>query len=154
MKKLIIFVLFCLIFVLGSCKKIGKYPDTNGSDNYSLEPITDENIIKTTKGLAINFVTSSNYSLEGNIKVHQNALELSGVRTVTSFKKGTYDITVDFKVLSGNTKLIITDGDKIIHEFSPNESGQTYTLNAFKRCYMKIGGESLEYELEVNCLKK
>ena len=79
MKKTgIVLLLFSLVFLL-SCGVFTQYEDTNGTENYSLQSITEEMLIKNDKGLQIGAVTSSTRnSDEQKIKksVHQELILL------------------------------------------------------------------------------
>lgn len=153
MKKIIILLLILMLLLFSGCEKREIYPDTNGSDNYELQTITTDKLFKTNSFIVIGFVSTRTQKDE-IIKVHQSAFELNGVRKVEEFEKGKYDIKVDFKVNSGNTKLVLTDGGNIIYEFNPNEGIINYSFENNSKYFLKIAGESLDYQLDIEITKQ
>ena len=153
MKKTgIVLLLFSLVFLL-SCGVFTQYEDTNGTDNYSLQSITEEMLIKNDKGLQIGAVTSSTRNNDEQ-KIKKSVHQFDGVEELAKIKSGTYEMILSFKVTSGNTRLVLTDGNKIVYEFMVNEDNQTYTFEAKQPYYLKLAGEALGYELEAVITKK
>ncbi len=153
MKKIsILILLFSFIFLM-SCGIFEQYEDTNGADNYSLQSITEEMLIKNDKGLQIGAVTSSTRNSDEQ-KIKKSVHQFDGVEELARIKSGSYDIILDFKVSSGNTRLVLTDGSKVIYEFLINEDNQTYSFEANQTYYLKLAGESLGYELNAVITKK
>lgn len=145
MRKIItIITLFLFALILTSCSE---YKDTNGEDDYTLQSITDDEI-----------VDDSNYSVIGSFrnviknKGSYRVKKINGVFTIDTFSKGTYTFTVDFKVSKGNAKLVLCDDDEIIYEFTVNQDSQSYTISSSTRFYLKVAGEnsSLEVKYEYN----
>ena len=141
MRKIItIITVLLFVFVLSACTK---YEDTNGENDYTLQIITDDQIIK-----------GSSYNVVGSFKKVINnegkytVKKLNGVFTIDTFSKGSYTFNVDFKVPKGNAKLVLCNDDKIIYEFTVNEANQSYTISSSKRFHLKVAGESSS--LEVN----
>lgn len=153
MKKIsILFLLFSFVFLL-SCGVFEQYEDTNGADNYSLQSITEEMLLKSDSGLQIGAVTSSTKN-SNEQKIKKSVHKFDGVTDLSKIKAGSYDIILDFKVSSGNTRLVLTDGSKVIYEFNINEDNQTYSFETDRTCHLKLAGESLGYELNVVITKK
>ena len=122
--------------------------DTNGADNYSLQTITDSNIINRDVGAM-------------GLNIHKSAV--SGV-TAYSSKKFTgveeiygnniwgnrFEITVNHaRVDSGNFRIVLLEDDRIVHEFRLNELTQTYVLeNPSGYISLRIAGESADFQLD------
>ena len=122
--------------------------DTNGADNYSLQTITDSNIINRDVGAM-------------GLNIHKSAV--SGVTTYSS-KKFTgveeiygnniwgnrFEITVNHaRVDSGNFRIVLLEDDRIVHEFRLNELTQTYVLeNPSGYISLRIAGESADFQLD------
>ena len=153
MKKIGIFILLFSFVFLMSCGLFDQYEDTNGEDNYALQSITEEMLMTSTKGLQIGAVTSSTKNKEEH-KIKKSVHQFDGVEELAKIKSGSYEIVLTFKVNSGNTRLVLTDGNKVIHEFLINEESQIYNFDTTKSYYLKLGGECLNYELDVTITKK
>ena len=148
MKKFgFIIILFITIFLL-SCKAFKQYEDTNGADNYALQSITEEMLIKESGGLQVGAI-SNNSTKNGVTSIYSKVHQFDGVNELHKIKKGNYVMKVSFVVTSGNTRLVITDGTKIIKEFEVNNENQEYVFSCDKTYYLKLAGESCEYELNI-----
>ena len=125
--------------------------DTNGADNYSLQQITDSNIINMDIG-ALNFsmtdtpLTLKEYSSE----------KFTGVAEIylTNIWGNRFDITLyNLWVESGNFKAVLIHNDEIVHEFRLNELMQTYTLeNPNGTVALRIAGESADFEFSYDLI--
>ena len=65
---------------------------------------------------------------------------------------GKYTIYINkFDVDKGNVKLVLVQDDKIVHEFTPNEAAQEYTLEnaSGSRISLRIAGESADFKLDI-----
>ena len=120
--------------------------DTNGADNYSLQQITDDNIIKKDIG-ALNL--SETRSVLSNMPVYSSE-KFTGVSEIymTNIIGNRFDITVyNMVVNAGNFKIVLVHNDEIIHEFKLNELTETYTLkNPEGAVALRIAGESADFE--------
>ena len=120
--------------------------DTNGADNYSLQQITDDNIIKKDIG-ALNL--SETRSVLSNMPVYSSE-KFTGVSEIymTNIIGNRFDITVyNMVVHAGNVKIVLVHNDEIIHEFKLNELTETYTLkNPEGAVALRIAGESADFE--------
>ena len=154
MKKLFLITIILLVLTLSfSCSVIKTYEDTNGDDNYNLQTITSEMIMNKNGGLEVGSVSSQ--ETKNNItSILLNVTKFDGIKSLYRFNKGTYGILVAFKATKGNGKLVITDGKKIIYEFVINEENQMYEFDCAGTSYLKVAGESLEFELTVKVEKK
>lgn len=122
--------------------------DTNGADNYSLQTITDSNIINRDVGAM-------------GLNIHKSAV--SGVTTYSSEKftgveeiygnniwGNRFEITVNHaRVDSGNFRIVLLEDERIVHEFRLNELTQTYVLeNPSGYISLRIAGESADFQLD------
>ena len=148
MKKLLIVIIAIIAFFSMSCKAFERYEDTNGDNNYTLQHITEEMLIKNDSGLQVGAV-STKTTKNGETNISLSVMTFDGVNEIHRFKKGSYVVTINFKVSSGNTRLVITDGSKVIKGFNVNEDNQEYEFTCDKPYYLKLAGESCEFELKV-----
>lgn len=127
--------------------------DTNGADNFSLQTITDENIINKDMGMI------------GGISVKQNMLSASVTISAENFT-GVYDVLYnnyigksDFllnltglTVTKGNFKAVIIHNDKIVDvlEFNSEDPFTDYLLEDIDgSVYLRIAGESAAFEFSM-----
>ncbi len=119
--------------------------DTNGTDNYSLQQITDSNIInmdmgalniKESTGIIANTTSYSSDKFTGVAEIYKN--NIIGNR---------FDITVNHaQVNSGNFRMVLVHNDEIVHEFKLNELMQSYTLEKPNGTVsLRIAGESADF---------
>ena len=154
MKKLFLITIIMLVLTLTfSCSVIKTYEDTNGDNNFTLQTITKDMLIKNEGGLEVGSVSSQD--TKNNItSILLNVSKFDGIKQVYRFKSGSYAVLVNFKATKGNGALVITDGKKIIYEFAINEENQSYEFECKTSNYLKVAGESLEFELSVKIEKK
>ena len=121
--------------------------DTNGADNYSLQQITDENIIKMNIG-AKNI--SETQSVLSSLPEYSSK-KFTGVYEIyrTNIVANRFDITLyNTMVDAGNLRIVLVHNDEIVHEFALNEVSQTYTLeNPKGTVSLRVAGESADFEL-------
>lgn len=152
MKKIIAIVGAVVIVVVGAVwfldSDLEHIEDTNGAENFTLQTITDENIInrdigamglKTSKDSISNTTTYSSKKFTGVEEIY--GLNIWGNR---------FEITINHtRVDSGNFKVVLLEGDKIVHEFKLNELTQTYVLeNPNGYISLRIAGESADFMLD------
>ncbi len=150
MKKLIVLIAIVIIFVAGSFlvfnSGIEHIEDTNGADNYSLQEITDDNIINMDTG-ALNLVKSN--ELFNDLPVYKSD-KYTGVSEIylTNLITNRFDITLyNTYVNSGNLRIVLIYNDEIVHDFKINEVIQTYTLeNVNGTVSLRVAGESADFE--------
>lgn len=126
------------------------YEDTNGDDNFALQTITDEDILKgkiEADGLSGNVNSST-----GEENYLSNSF--SGVCTLFSQESNGEDVefTVEYiTVEKGNFKMAVVVNEKIIHEFNLGESNQSYTVeNARGQVSLIVAGESAKCDFKFN----
>ncbi len=146
---IVIFIGFiiALIFFFPSTGSTKDYKDTNGEDNYSLCKITDEDIIEGIDSSTLNIVTFD----EAKNEYWYLGKFFNGSTTLGTANDLTSDNTIviqQFSVTKGNTRLLILADDKIVHDFTPNESNQEYSLNNLQGdISLVVAGESANFEV-------
>ena len=149
MKRVLILILLLSAMLLSSCKLFTKYEDTNGDDDYTLQSITEEMIIKDNHYLKQLAILTTNTS-DGITVLEYSADVFDGVEELHCFNHQNVSIIVDINVEKGNARLVITDGKSIIHDFNINQELQSFEISNDKRYYLKIAGESAKYSLKVS----
>ena len=126
--------------------------DTNGDDNYTLQQITDFNIIKMDTG-AINLLESD--ELFNDLPTFKSD-KYTGVSEIymSNLTANRFDITLyNTAVEKGNFKIVLVYNDEIVHEFKLNELIQTYTLKDVKGTVsLRIAGESADFEFSYDLI--
>lgn len=153
MKKIIAVLMVCAICVtLSGCGTT--YEDTNGDDVFTLQTITDKNIIfleTGASGLAYtesklgDSVTSSEYSSKNFNGVSQifltNFITESDIRVYIGH----------MEVNSGNFKLVAINDDKIIKEFPLDSFNEEFLFEDIKGTFsIHIAGESANFEFYID----
>ncbi len=138
----VVFVAVFALWMLGS--DLEHIEDINGADNYKLQQITDQNIIKMDMG-ALNFtMTDTPLTL-----TEYKSKKFTGVAEIylTNVWGNRFDITLyNLWVESGNFRAVLVHNDEIVHEFKNNELSQTYTLeNPSGTVALRIAGESADF---------
>lgn len=140
MKKILLVI---LLFLLSGCS-IGQIADTNGDDDYSIETISNDEIIDGTSSFSVGSLETSTNGVN-KYKVNK----FSGVKTIDTFRlnNSIFTIEVDCTVSSGNFMLALTTDKKIVKEFNINSS-DSFTINNFSGTYyLKIVGESAKFNI-------
>ena len=150
MKKKIILSLLILSLVLNwtSCSHV---EDTNGSSDYSIVTYSDKDIITKNSFLLNNSVKTSKNEIN-NI----SAKKFSGVYQLEKTKVDNQNIYYHFesKIESGNFKIVIIHGEKIIKEIEIN-SITDFTIDSASGTYLlKIVGESARFSLTYSIVTK
>jgi len=157
---LIAFVLTGITFVRVAVSH-NKYKDTNGADNFSLQHITDEEILNNSTN-----VTTNNYiyhssgeatgfeSFSGYDHQHMfaSAEKLSGKQVIQATKALTnnVEITAETKVESGNFRLVVVIDKEIYDDFKINTRDTIKIKNCKgKEILVYIVGENAEFEVTV-----
>lgn len=153
MKKLLgIFLMLLLCVTLAGCKE---YEDTNGDDDFTLQTITDENIIHLETGASNLTYKESNI---GALKsAEYTSKNFNGVEQLylTSFW-GKSDIEIyigHMNVKKGNFKLAVINNDEIIKEIPLDAFGETYRFEDLEGDFsIHLAGESAAFSfyMDVN----
>lgn len=151
MKRIMSLILvLSMCFMLTACGE--EYEDTNGEDNFSLQTITDENIINRDIGasglgyeeISVGDITSTEY--ESN--------NFNGVEELylTNFI-GKSDIHVyigHLNVESGNFRLVVINDDKIIKDIPLDAFGETFYFEDLKGTFaIRVAGESAKFDFHI-----
>ena len=155
-KKLggLVFIVGFLIvwFILASgSESIDHIEDTNGADNYALQVLTDENIVKRDVG-AKGFSSTTNNITN---RITYSSKKYTGVTEVDGYTSlgTTCTVCVNyFDLYEGNAKLVVMKDDEIVHEFAPNEGLQYFTVENAKGAYIsfRLAGESAKFKLDID----
>ena len=142
-------MLMCLAFT--ACGE--EYADTNGDDDYTLQTITDEDIIHLKTGSSglsykeqnLGFLHSSEYYSKNHNGVDQIYL--------TSFiAKSDVEIYIGhMSVTKGNFKLAVINNDKIIKEIPVNAFNEIYRFEDLEGDFsVHVAGESAAFEFYID----
>ena len=143
-----IFVVALIMFFpnLGNSKE---YKDTNGEENYSLCKITDEDIIKGIDHSGLTGISSEEN--EKNGEFYYVGRYFNGSTALNTLESLTTNNTIEiqkFSVTKGNARLLVLADNKIIHDFTPNESGQSFSLDNLEgEIFLVVAGESANFEV-------
>lgn len=134
------------VWMLGS--DLEHIEDTNGAENFELQTITDDNIIKMDTG-ALNLKESAD-SITNTTTYSSD--KFTGVAEIygNNIWGNRFDITINHaRVDSGNFKIVLLEDEKIVHEFKLNELTQSFTLeNPSGYISLRIAGESADFQFD------
>lgn len=153
MKKLFLLMLTASMLVtLVACGT--KYEDTNGDSVFTLQTITDKNIIELdvgSSGLSYSeesvgdVVFSSKYSSSD----FNGVAELYQTNFITSSDVSVYIGSVN--VRDGNFKLVAVNDDEIIHEFALDTFNETLIFEDLTGSFsIRVAGESASFEFDIS----
>ncbi len=152
MKKLMILLMICISAQLFGCS--AEYPDTNGADDYSLQTITDENIIHLDLGASglgyresnlAGFLISSEYYSKNFNGVEQIYLTNFILPSDIEIYIGTMNVT------SGNFKLAVVNDETIIFEIPLDAFGETFRFENISGTFsIHAAGESAAFEFHID----
>ena len=145
------------ILILGLCISLfgcstETYEDTNGADDFTLQTITDENIVNLDVGGA--GMSRSETKLGPISSVEYSSKSFNGVYEIeqTNFILPS-DVAVyvgHLNVKSGNFKLAIVNDDAVIFEIPLDSFGDTYYFEDLKGHFaIRAAGESAAVEFFV-----
>ena len=150
-KKAFIILTAVLIFIAGLViflmmpSEPEHIEDTNGADDFSLQQLTDEDIITMQVG-ALNLKEEKSGFSE---MPEYSSDKFSGVSEIyrNNITGNRFDITLyNLQVNSGNFSIVLVHNDEIVHEFALDELTQTYTLkNPGGTVSLRIAGESADF---------
>ena len=145
-------VLLCSILCFTLCACGTTYEDTNGTDDFRLQTITDENIINLDVGssglayeeLNLGILHSSEYS----------AKNFNGVERIyqTSFwgKSDVFVYIGHLNVEKGNFKLVVINNDKIIYTIPLDSFGERFLFEDLKGDFsIHVAGESAKFDFHI-----
>lgn len=143
-------VAFAIFMLLDS--DLEHIEDTNGADNFTLQTITDENIINMDTGAMGVAVSSDNITNMTKI----SSKKFTGVHEVLYINLlGKSDFVLnlyDFKINSGNFKMAVVHDGKIVGVITP-ENADEFVLNDINGTVsLVIAGESADFSFEMTSL--
>lgn len=146
---IIIIIIAVAWFMLTGIKHI---EDINGPDNYTLQQITDSNIINRDIGARGLDITTNNIT---NVTTYSSK-KFTGVEEIygENIWGNRFEITINHaRVDSGNFKIVLLEDDRIVHEFKLNELTQTYVLkNPDGYISLRIAGESADFQFDYSLI--
>ena len=135
--------LLLVLFSLVGCFPV--YEDTNGAEDYTLQSLTEADIIS---GGTYSKAMSSTITV--NDKTVCKAKAMSGVETLFEqrLKNEAFEILVSCEILKGNARLVLVVDGEIVYDFALNESNQRFTLkNVSGDVSLRLAGESVGYSV-------
>lgn len=152
MKRTVVLILaLVLCLCLAGCGL--QYEDTNGADNFSLQTITDEDIIHLKTGAS--GLTYEETDLGGITSSEYSAKNFNGVEQIyqTNFLLPS-DIEVcigHMNVDKGNFKLVAVNDDRIIHEFAPDAFNESFLFENLSGSFsIHVAGESAAFSFHID----
>ena len=123
--------------------------DTNGANNFALQQITDENIVQKNIG-ALNVGTKTN-SITNMTEIYSN--KFTGVYEVlytNLLGKSDFVLNIyDFKINSGNFKMVVVHDDEIVHTITPENADEFVLEDISGTVSLVIAGESADFSFEM-----
>lgn len=152
-KRWILLLALVLCLGLAGCGTV--YEDTNGEDVYTLETITDEEIIGLKTGSSgLNYTEESLGDLA--FSSEYSAKNFNGVEQIYLTNLiGPSDVSIyigNLNVKSGNFKLVAINNDEIIKEFDLDTFNEEFFFEDIKGSFaIHVAGESaaFSFDLEV-----
>lgn len=144
----VVLIVVALFWFMGD--ELEHIEDTNGTDNYSLQSITDENIIHEDIG-ALNLKKSTGFLNDG---ITFSSDRFTGVSRImlTNFILPS-DFLLDiagFTVNSGNFKMAVVNDDKIVAVIEPDIFPTCYLKNLTGSVALMIAGESADFSFSLD----
>lgn len=134
----------CGILLLCAASCAAHYADTNGDADFSLQTLTEEDILSKN-----NYLQTMASQSTANNKTKVSVGKFSGVRILHIFRSGTHTLTVTPGVTAGNLRLVLCTEDRILHDFALTGEEQTFTVDASAgSVFFKVAGESAEFSLD------
>ena len=153
MKKLMVIALsLCLVMSLVGCGT--QYEDTNGDDNFSLQTITDQNIIKLDVGSSALNYTEENlgdllYSSEYSSKNFNGVAQIYQTNCLLPSDLEVY--IGHMNVTKGNFQLAVINNDEIIYEIPLDSFGDTFRFEDISGSFaIHVAGESASFEFYID----
>lgn len=132
-----------------------EYEDTNGTEDFTLQTITDENIIQLEIG-----ASGLSYSEENVGEVHSSEYSAKNFNGVEQIYLTNFIVASDVRVYighmtveSGNFKLVAINNEEIIHEFDLDTFGEEFYFEDITGTFaIHVAGENaaFDFHIEVN----
>ena len=126
--------------------------DANGADNYALQTITDENIIKGDVG-ALNFSKHTSPLNDGITFYSDKFTGVAEIMLTNFILPSDFDLEVaGFHVNSGNFKMAVVHDGEIAAVLEPNLFASCYLEDITGTVSLVIAGESADFEFSLDRL--
>lgn len=132
-----------------------EYEDTNGTEDFTLQTITDENIIQLEIG-----ASGLSYSEENVGEVYSSEYSAKNFNGVEQIYLTNFIVASDVRVYighmtveSGNFKLVAINNEEIIHEFDLDTFGEEFYFEDITGTFaIHVAGENaaFDFHIEVN----
>lgn len=153
MKKIFMIALCCLL-ILGIYGCGDKYEDSNGEDVYTLQTITDDDIINLTTGSS-----GMTYKEEGKdlpvSSAEYHSKNFNGVENIYhNYYIGKSDVNIyigHLTVEKGNLRICIVVDGEIVSDIPLDSFNDTYTFeNLEGDMFINVAGESAEFDFSID----
>ena len=148
MKRLFALLLCALMLVSLTACGSAKIEDTNGPDNFALNTVTDQNILKLDLpsagyGIRTSGLLSKTVEISGD--------EFSGVYEVlwTNMVAGDFVLNLlDYTVTGGNFRMVVVNDGKIVADIEPGTT-QILLEGVKGNVSLRIAGESAAFSFSM-----
>ena len=130
-----------LFLLLSGC---AVFKDTNGPDDYSLQSLTETDILKGASCVKTGAVeTRVNDSRTFRVNT------MHGVETLETFSKsGSYTLELSSEITKGNARLVLCTKEQILHDFDLNSAEQSWTFTVeHDTVFLRIAGEDCSFSV-------
>ena len=126
--------------------------DTNGADNYALQTITDENIVKQDVG-ALNLSKHTGPLNDGITFRSDKFTGVAQIMLANFILPSDFDLEVaGFHINSGNFKMAVVHDGEIAAVIEPDLFASCYLENITGTVSLVIAGESADFEFSLDRL--
>ena len=135
-------IMLAVFLLLTGCKE---YKDSNGPDDYTLQSLTEADIL-TGIGCVKYSAVESRVNDGRSVRVKT----LHGVETLAYFSSsGTYTLQLSSEVTKGNARLVLCTRKQILHDFDLNGADQSWTFTVEDATvYLRIAGEDCGFSVK------
>ncbi len=151
MKK-ILALLICTLLIFGITACGEEYADTNGTDDYTLQTITDEDIINLATGASgLGYRETNLGALKSSEYYSKNFNGVEQIYLTDFIMKSDVEIYIGhLNVESGNFRLCVINEDEIIFDVPLDSFGETYRFEDLKGTFaVHVAGESAKFEFYI-----
>ena len=137
-------LLLILLLTLTGC--VEHIEDTNGADNFSLETITDQDILNGFPTISVR-----QSKVRKNNEYKYSVKKITGVEEVFkgSFKNENVAITINTSVEEGNARIVLVYKNQIIKQFMLNADNQVFSMiNVDGEIKIIVAGESAKINID------
>ena len=143
-------IIIAAVWMLGD--NLEHIEDTNGPDNYALQTITDENIVKGDVG-ALNLRKHTGALNDGITFRSDKFTGVSEILQANFILPSDFDLEViGFQVNSGNFKMAVVHDGIIVAEIEPDLFASCYLEDITGTVSLVIAGESADFTFSLDPL--